>query len=69
MAYKAPLVSDADCGQAKTGRRNARHSARSPGVNAAAVFDQSSLRVGLLPEIEEIAVFKLIQELLILGRK
>ena len=65
----AALFCDADCGQAKTGGGDACDHAGVVDAHVAAVFDQSGLRIGLLPEEEETAAFKIVQKLIILRRK
>ena len=66
---EAALLRDADRSQAKAGGGDAGHDPRVRRARVAAVFNQARLRTGLLPEEEEIAAFKIVQELLILRRK
>src|SRR5271170_2208378 len=69
MGDEAALFCNADCSQSKTGGCNAGHDTGVLCAHVAAIFDQSGLRIGLLPEEEEGFVFKIVQELLILLRK
>src|ERR1700722_2616013 len=69
MGDEAALFCDADCSQSKTSGGNAGHDTGVLYAYVAAIFDQSCLRIGLLPEEEEGFVFKIVQELLILLRK
>src|SRR5258707_179121 len=63
------LFCNADRRQAKAGGCNACHHAGVGCAGVAAVFNQAGLRAGLLPEEEEVTVFKVVQELLLLRRK
>ena len=67
MTHKAALFSDANGGEAKSGRRDTGGSACVPDTNIAAILGESGWRVGLFPEEKEAAVLKTFQELLILG--
>jgi hypothetical protein len=69
MAYKATPFRDADCRQSKTGGSNAGCNTGVFCANITAVFDQTSLRIALLPEKEKIGVLQLVEELLIIGLK
>ncbi len=55
--------------QAKAGRGNAGHDTCIRGACVAAVFNQAGLRARLLPEEEEVAPFKVVQELLFFRRE
>ena len=69
MGDVAALFRNADCGQAKPGGRDACDDAGVVDADIAAIFDQSGLRIGLLPEEEETAAFQIVQKLIILRRK
>jgi hypothetical protein len=60
---------DTDCGQAKAGRRDACNHAGVVYADVTSIFNQSGLRIGLLPEEEETAAFKIVQKLIIFRRK
>src|ERR1700722_5291102 len=61
----APLVSNAESRQPKASRGNTSHYSGVIDVKITSVFDHSGLRVGLLPEIEEICFLQFLQQLVI----
>src|ERR1700733_13102091 len=65
MGDESALFCNADCSQSKTGGGNACHDAIVPRNDIAAIFNQSGLRIGLLPEEEESLAFKIVQKLII----
>ena len=69
MGDEAALFCNADCSQSKTSGGNACHDTGVLSAYIAAIFNQSGLRIGLLPEEEESFAFKIVQKLLILWRK
>src|ERR1700744_5458029 len=69
MGDEAAVFCNADCRQPKASGGNACHDAIVPRNDIAAIFNQSGLRIGLLPEEEESFAFKFVQKLIILGRK
>jgi len=69
VTHKAPLLSDANCGQPKAGGRYTRRGTGVVYADITAILDQSCRWVGLLPEKQKTAVLEVIQELIVFRRQ
>ena len=64
---EATLVTDAECGEAEPGCRDAGHDSLVIHVQVATIFHHAGFRAGLLPEVEEVSTLQIIQKLVVFG--
>src|SRR5579859_6900513 len=65
VGNEAALFRNADCTQAEASGRDTCDHAGVVNADVAAIFNQSGLRIGLLPEEQETAAFQIVQKLIV----